>query len=279
MADRNLKRGRRLIFCLVVYIICTAFMAETFSAAAAEPGKKVSTSELSVYPEFSPLTGVYYYDLFVNSIRIGKATIAVTRENDLYGLELKAKTRNAVHAVFNVRYRGEVQMEANPLQPITADIESESGEKRKEISIRFPQSNRMEITEKKLRGEVVRQKDYSLESQTFVLDPFSAIFLVRSLDWHVGMAEVFDIFTGKRQYELRLLCTGEETIEIEGVEREAWVIRPEIVTLTYPRETKLEEYSLYLSKDEQNDILMISGEQKIGNMVAKIRKFTRLPDN
>lgn len=248
-------------------------------AVIAEREKKVSTSQLQVDPEFQPLSGVYYYDLFLNAVRVGKATISVEKDQDLYTIGVRGKTRKAIRTLFKVRYKGEVQMEASPLKPIAADIESQAGERKKEISIRFPQANRMEIRETKTKeGKTTKLHEYVLESDNFVLDPFSTIFLVRSLDWHVGMAEVFDIFTGTRQYELRLLCKSVENIEIEDSLRTAWVIQPEITTLTSPREKKLEKYSLYLSKDEQRDILMISGEPKIGNITVKMRKFNRLPD-
>lgn len=271
--------GRSAV-CLLMCCLLVAAGVIVTPCASAEAVKKVTTSELDVDPEFQPLSGVYYYDLFLNALRVGKATITVKKEGDLYGIQVKAKTRKAVQSLFKVRYKGEVRMQPQPIRPIAADIESQSGEKKKEVSIRFPETNRIAITETKSnQGKTTKSSEYVLESETFLLDPFSTIFLVRSLDWHVGMAEVFDIFTGKRQYELRLLCQSVANLKLGGVMRDVWVIQPEIVTLTHLRKTKLSNYSIYLSKDEQKDILMISGEPKLGRMVAKMRKFSKLPDN
>lgn len=282
----RLATGRVKLFCgagtpallVLLSVLVLFFWYSPGSLIAAEPAKKVNIEELALDPEFQPVPGIYYYDVFINRLRVGKATISVERDDQYYTIKVAAKSRKMVNSIYKVRYRGEVSMTTDPIRPMSADIEQQAGDKSRQISIDFPDTNRVDVTETKLKkGVEVRQKEYSLESQNFIVDPFSAIFLVRSLDWELGMAEVFDVFTGKRQYELRLYCRAETTIEIQGQPRKVWEIQPRAFSVTDPKKEKMSDFLLYLSMDEQREILMISGRPKAGTMNATLRKFTPLP--
>ena len=131
------------------------------------------------------------------------------------------------------------------------------------------------MTETRLkRGEKVNTQDYFFESESFILDPFSTLFLVQSLDWHVGMAEVFEIVTGKRHYELRLNCDRETTLQIAGEPRDAWVINPRAVKVSDKNEKpRMTSYEIFLSQERTREILLISGKSKVGRVEVRKRKF------
>ena len=71
-----------------------------------------------------------------------------------------------------------------------------------------------------------------IHTDRFTIDPFTATYLVRGLDWKVGVEKVFDVYPGKYQYELRLRCESLVTIDFNGEKRKAWVIVPKVTHLT-----------------------------------------------
>ena len=269
----NIRILPLFLFLLVTILFGNQAVAETTP-------KKISTSELPIASEFQPNIGVHYYDLMLDGVVVGKATISVRDDNDLYAIEVRAKTRRSISALYKVRYKGEVTVQPYPLKPVAASIEEQTGRKGKQVAIDFQEENKVEVTETRLKkGKTVNTQDYFFESESFILDPFSTLFLVQSLDWDVGMAEVFEIVTGKRHYELRLNCDRETTLEIGGESRDVWVISPRAVSISgKDKQPKMTSYEVFLSQDSAREILLISGKIKMGRVEAKKRKFELFPE-
>ena len=264
-------------------LFLTLFVSVLFGnhGVAQTTPKKISTSELSIASEFQPNIGVHYYDVLLDGVQIGKATISVKEDKGLYTIEVRAKTRSSISALYKVRYKGEVTVQPYPLKPVAASIEEQTGRKGKQIAIDFQQENKVDVTETRLKkGKTVNTQDYFFESESFILDPFSTLFLVQSLDWDVGMAEVFEIVTGKRHYELKLNCDREATLEIGGKSRDVWVISPRAVSISgKDKKPKMTSYEVFLSQDSAREILLISGKIKMGRVEARKRKFELFPEN
>ncbi len=267
------------IFSLLFFLIVPIF-AGRYVLADTTP-KKISTAELPIASEFQPKLGVHYYDVLLDSVQVGKATISVKKDKELYSIEVKAKTRKSISALYKVKYKGEVTVHPYPLKPVAASIEEQTGRKGKEIAIDFQEENKVEVRETRLKkGKRVSSQDYLFESESFILDPFSTLFLVQSLDWSVGMAEVFEIVTGKRHYELRLNCDRETSLDFGGESWEAWVINPRAVRIDgKDQEPKMTGYEVFLSQDIAREILLISGKTKVGRVEVRKRKFEPFPEN
>ncbi|BHH82606.1 DUF3108 domain-containing protein [Desulforhopalus sp. 52FAK] len=263
------------IVCSTVFFNNPSF-AETLVDSSQVTERKTSSGELDILSEFDPTPGTYYYDVFLKGTKLGRASIAVDRTGDEYVVAVKARTRGILKHLYKVKYKGEVAVTRNPLLPQTAKIIEQTGRKKKTINAEFESHDRIVVTEEEVKGNnpaKVKTKEY--ESESFILDPFSIVFLIRSLDWQVGTSEVFDLFTGTKQYEIHLLCPEETALTIDGVLRPCWVIVPETRTLKEPREVKMSGFKIYLSKDERKEILKITGDPKIGRIVADLRKFEK----
>ena len=235
---------------------------------------KPASSQLPLDPDFQPILGTYLYDVFWEGVRVGKATISIDKEEDYYRISVKASSNHKVGFLYKFRYKGEVAVEPYPFKPIKATVEENAGRKKKNIEIQFPETNRADSVEvKKVGNKTKSVTEGSATSDSFLIDPFSAIFLVRHLDWELGMAEVFEVFTGKKKYELKLYCDSVTTKTIAGNSREAWLIIPETTDLSKPNAEKKSEFRIYLSKDEQKEILKIEGAPKIGRVEARARIF------
>lgn len=262
---------------VVLFITIFAFVSLTppaISFAKTQESKKETVSLLSLDDEFQPQEGTYYYDVFLNRLKLGKGAISVKKEEDFYTIAVEGKTKRKVSLVYKARYRGEVRIDPSPLKPIEANIVQTSGKKKKEIEIKFTSEKAIESREVRSENNTITKiKETEIQSDTFILDPFSTLFLLRQLDWHVGMAEVFDIYSGKKQYELKLICEGIDDVESSGAIRTAWVIRPEITSIKKGVKKTRSHFRVYLSTDTFKEILKISGSPKIGKVVAKMRRF------
>lgn len=255
-------------------LVLLLILFHTCCLASPEESKKETVSLLALDTEFNPREGTYYYDVFLNGLKLGKGTIGLLKENGVYKIIVSGKTREKLSLLYKVRYRGEVRVEPSPLTPIDANIVQSSGAKKKEIELKFTSNKTIESRETRSENNKVSKiKEREVESDTFILDPFSTLLLLRQLDWHIGMAEVFDIYSGSKEYELRLVCEGVDNVESSGKTRAAWVIRPEITSIKKGKRKTRSNFKVYLSTDKSKEILKISGSPDVGKIVAKLRRF------
>ena len=278
MAYRNkiISIGCCLTIVCSTYFYNSSSFADTLADSHQVTERKATSGELDILKEFDPTPGTYYYDVFLKGTKLGRASIAVDRNGDEYVVAVKARTRGILKHLYKIKYKGEVAVTRNPLQPQTAKIIEQTGSKKKTINAEFESHNRIVVKEEESKGNnppKFKTKEY--ESESFILDPFSIVFLIRSLDWQVGTSEVFDLFTGAKQYEIHLRCKEETVLTVDGVVRPCWVIVPETRTLKTPQEVKMSGFKIYLSQDERKEILKITGDPKIGRIVANLRKFQK----
>ena len=231
-------------------------------------------ARLAIDEDFNPLAGAYSYDLFLNGVRLGKASLEVKKTGDDFILKVAARTRSVFNSVY--RYRGHAVMSPKPVQPSEAVIEEKKGSKTKTFLLKFPEPNRASAVQIEAGpGKEPKQTHQEFSSESFVLDPFSTVFLIRSLDWRVGDVQVFDILTGKKQYELQLTCRGDTVLDVSGQQREAWEIVAQTRSLEPPRKIKLSGFVISLAKDSHREILKVTGRHKIGRIVVDMRKIER----
>lgn len=263
------------VFAFIVASCLSLAAAESVLSNSSSLTRKPTSADLDFDDEFEPALGKYYYDVFLKGVKLGRATIEVDRTGDEYVVAVTARTRGVLKHLYKVKYKGEVRVTTDPLQPSRARIEERTGSKKKTIQAEFPKPNKVTTIEKESKsGGPTTRKEKEFVSETFVLDPFSTVFLIRSLDWQTGTSEVFDVFTGNKQYELHLFCKGETVVNLDGVNRDAWEIVPRTRSLKKPYKIKMSGFAVYLSQDGQREILKITGQPEIGRIVARLRKFT-----
>lgn len=266
------------ILCTVLLLAVTPWVgvlppAETAAgeSIAWTPGQR-TMARLATYADFNPLAGAISYDIYLNGVQLGSATIDLKKHGQDFILQVVGKVRSIISKLFTIRYRGHAVMSPDPVQPSEARIEEHKGSKMKTFLLKFPEPNRastVQIEENDGKTPIRTHKEFVSES--FVLDPFSTVFFIRSINWQVGDKQVFDILTGKKQYELKLDCQGEKVLAIDGKPRDTWEIVLESRSLEEPRKIKLSGV-IYLSKDPSREILKVNGKHKFGKIVAHMRQ-------
>lgn len=281
-----MKRIRtKIIFISLIILISGTIFSPPDVSVFASPGRSVEN--LSIDPEFQPESGTYYYNVDWNKVNVGKARISVEQEMDQYKIAVHAETNKKIDYVYKIRYRGESKISDDPISPIKTKIREKINSTKKETTIDFQENGAIKSTEtKSKKGKPAKETEREIQTENFTLDPFSATFLVRRLDWEVGMEEIFDVYTGKDQYLLELQCIRKTTIEIAGENREAWEIVPELTKLDkegidkkdqdnddLKEDKKLNDMWIYVSADETKEMLKIKVSLKIGYFRIVLEKF------
>jgi hypothetical protein len=247
------------------------------ASPGATPGSIISP--LPVDPEFKPRSGTYYYTVGYNDMNIGTASIAIENEKDFYKVQVNARTIGMVDHIYHLRYRGEAVMDTDPLSSLILKVQQDVRSNEKVTSVHFQPDGAINTVETKSKdGDPVDHTIRNVQTDKFTLDPFSATYLVRGLDWEVGTEKVFDVYPGKHQYELRLKCIGKESLIFAGEKRDAWVIVPKAINLDPEKRAdaakkKPADIKIYVSADGLRDVLKVEAHHTLGQFLARLDRF------
>ncbi len=255
------------------------FFSGFFQKVHAADQDGAGARQLARDPDFRPRLGTYHYYFEYNGINLGTAWVSIAREAECYRMEVFARTSDTVDHVYRIRYRGVNITGADPLSPLETRIQQTVKSNEKDIVMRFQQSGRITTTQKQLENQVVVDgtvRNYN--SGRVTVDPFSATYLARGLDWRPGLEQVFEVYNGKRCYELTLKCTGRTTLDTPAGNRVAWVIVPSARQIEddgrrVELKKKPSSLKIYLSADDLKDVLRIEATHAIGSFLVLLDRF------
>ncbi len=230
-------------------------------------------------PDFKPRLGTYYYCFEYNSMNLGTAWVSITREGDFHRMEVSARTSDTIDYIYRIRYRGVNFTDLDPLSPLETRIQQQVRSNEKDIVMRFQQNGNVKTTQKYIeKGVIVDGTVRNFHAEKFTTDPFSATYLARGLEWKPGLEQIFEVYNGKKRYELNLKCTGRTAVEMPGGKRDAWVIVPSAKEIEDDgRKVELKKrpssMKIYLSADELKDVLRIEASHTIGSFLVLLDRF------
>ena len=227
---------------------------------------------------FHPSLGTYLFSVKWGKVNAGKASIKVSREQDLYNIQVKAKTQNTVNKFYKLRFQGETQLSANNLAPIKTKMYQRTNDRAKEVEITFHDEGEIESVRHKYEDKKKKKTEIrKLNTENFTLDPVSAVFIVRSLDWGKGVSRVFDVFDGKSRHLITITCSGKQKKDVLGETRETWVLVPTVKNITKDEDSsEVGTIRIYLSTDKAKEILIIEGDVMVGKIITRLESFTPL---
>lgn len=272
-----------LVLLMAIGLIATAFSREAAGKLEADKVdsayRKYAAQALARDPEFDPPLGTYHYKVTWQRAGIAKAKINVSRENGNYKIGIRAKTLNILDKIFRLRYKGEGQISAEDLAPVLMHMEHRTGSSRRQTLVEFHDDGTIEsVRVKRKVGKKTKTKKRVIESDSFTIDPFSAMFMARSLEWEIGESQSFQVFTGKYRYMVKLNCQGKTHINAPGKQRDAWVITSSVKNMDKPkRKSKMGETIILLSADKAKEVLLIKSKTKYGKVTASLMKFKPMP--
>jgi len=231
-------------------------------------------------PEFAPQPGTYHYSIRWGRFTIAKADVTVSRKGPFYLMEVNANTSGIVDRFYTLRYKGQGKITASDLTPVQMHMEQQENSIFKTLTITFHAGGEVEAVEIKYKEEEEPEKKVKkVQSNGQVLDPFSAAFLARGIEWSKGEVQKYEIITGKHVYLVTLTCVDKERIKIMGKKREAWVISPKIKKISEPekkKKKKIKWAKIYVSADDRREVLQLKSKATVGSVRAKLERFEPL---
>lgn len=225
-------------------------------------------------PDFAPGIGTYHYVFGWKIADVGKASVTVEKEGNVYKVKASGQSRKAIDRLYKMRYYGHAKVNADELTPVEATIHERKRSKERDMSMDFKENGEVESLVVKFKdGKEYKRNLLALGNGAFPLDPFTATLLGRSLKWESGTSQVFEVLTGKSGFLVKINCIGTTTIEQDDVTREVWQLVPCIKDLDDPeKDLKLGETSIYLTTDTR-DVILIENKSKLGKIRVKLDRF------
>jgi hypothetical protein len=237
---------------------------------------KVSTPHYQPWTaRFEPRLGTYRYTVSWEGIPAASATLTVDEIGQNFKIIATARTYAGIDLLYRLRYTAQGLIEGFSLSPVQLTIDHQENSRVKNVKVEFAADGEIRATRTERAGHP--PEEIRFHSLNATLDPIGAAFLARSLEWKVGDVRSFDVFNGKSRYLISLEAVGREVIQHGGVPRSTIVISPKVRNLTTTEPVqKLREARLYLSDDENRDILKLVSSVFIGSVTTELDSFEPL---
>lgn len=221
--------------------------------------------------DFRPELGTYEYEVSWSGISAANVFLTVNKSGANYDVSTKVKTYSGVDIFYKLRYEAFGKISGVDFSPIESTIHQQENSRVKSTSLKFSPEGRVRSTHQ--YKSKIRKFDFN--PQNPMLDPFSAAFLARSLDWEIGQTRYFDTFNGKSRYLISFSATDKIKMDVNGEARDVWVIEPSVKKLnTSKQKNKLRSAKMYVTADEKREILEIDSEVFVGSVKTKLVSFT-----
>jgi hypothetical protein len=218
---------------------------------------------------------VYEYSVSWEGITAASCALTISQRDEKYIIDAAARTYTGVDLLYKLRYDAVGVISAKDFTSISLSIDHRENSNQKTIEMNF-EPDQGKVSAVRGKGVINPERKYlSFEPSNMTLDPVAAAFLARSLDWNVGETKHFDVFNGKSRYFISLTASERTTIEYKGENRKVIVITPQVrnLTTTAPK-SKLRRASIYVSDDEEREVLKIVSSVFIGSVTVELESFT-----
>lgn len=251
----------------------TAVVAE--SSPTADLVKISTPNYVSKASNFRPKLGVSTYEAAWQGIPAAEMSVEVDTDGLHYFVNVSAKTYSAIDIFYRLRYQANGVLNAQDLLPIKSTFDQKENSRVKLTEITYLDSGEVRSYR---RREDKEPEIMQFDPNNIMLDPFSAAFLSRSLDWTLGEIKKFDVFNGKSRYLITMTAVERTQLEVNGVLRNVLVISPTVDNLTSRKANKkLREARIYISDDANRDLLKIASSVFVGEVTATLTSFVESP--
>jgi len=225
--------------------------------------------------------GTYDYDIAWEGIPVASGRISVESQKQTSEPVLKVTAEcwsaRGIRWLYNLNHRTESLFNAVSLRPIRLFTTQVENSRENTAVVDFSPEGKISSRRWK-NGKSNGEDDFSVENPIF--DPITATFLARSLPVDVGKEVAFDVYNGKHRYLISLNVEARETIKTAEGPRDALRVRPTVKKLTDSEgEKKLKSATLWVSADENREVLRLESKVWVGSVTAKLKRFTPAPEN
>jgi hypothetical protein len=183
----------------------------------------------------------------------------------VFQVRVEAKTSKVLDLIWKMRDTISSTFDAKGLSPSRYTFNQKENSRVINTDARLdPTTKRWSVNRQQV-GK--RAKIYEFESQN-TLDPITAVYLARSIDFKVGDRLYFKVFGGRYQYLLELFVEKKEPVALEtGKTIEAFRVIPRIQNITKNGyASRLNDATIWLSADERRVPIKLSSKIVFGSV-------------
>lgn len=250
---------------MVLAILCV-------SASAAGDASLINPESVPVYqPKFFPFEGgerqvyrAHWNGLVSVATAEVQTTPAVVNGKKVLQVQVEAKSSRMLDLIWKMRDSISSTFDAKALSPSHFKFSQRENSRIIDTEARYNDTNRRWAVNRRQAGK--KSRLYEFDSQN-TLDPITAAYLSRSVDFKVGDRLYFKVFGGRYRYLLELHVEKKELVELESGKVEAYKIIPRIQNLTKTGyAARLNEAAIWISADERRLPVKLSSKILFGTV-------------
>lgn len=196
-------------------------------------------------------------------------TPALVDGKKVYQVRVEAKTSKILDLIWKMRDTITSIFDAKALSPSHFTFSQRENSKIIDTEARYNGQTKRWAVNRQQAGK--RPKIYEFDSQN-MLDPITAVYLARSVDFKVGDRLYFKIFGGRYQYLLELSVERKEPVELKsGAVIESYRIIPRIQNITKNGYAgRLNDATIWISADERRLPVKLTSKITFGTVYLEL---------
>jgi hypothetical protein len=262
-------RGRRLVsFLFFLCVLRRALLSCGAGAALGETDALVA-HHAKAFPLDAAESAVYqgsWIGIPVASAEI-QTTPLLINGRKFYHARVQASTWKYLELIWKMRDTVESVFDSETMQPHRFVFRQRENRKKIDTTALFdPNTKKWAVH----RRDGAKVKDFEFVSQ-HTLDPISAVYLARSLDFKIGDTLRLEVFGGKSRYLVMLDIVGKERITVRNNSFEAYRIVPRMWNISSSGYAdRVRHATVWISADERRRPLKIVTQVFIGSVSIEL---------
>lgn len=198
----------------------------------------------------------------VASAEVRAAPLVINGER-FYHVHVQASTWRYLELIWKMRDSIESLFEAETSHPHRFIFRQRENRKITDTTAAFDPSTSKWVVHRQ-RGNKIR--DYEFTSRN-TMDPISAVYLARRMDFRIGDSLRLEVFGGRSRYLVILDIVGQERVTVKAGAFDAYKINPRIINLSRSGYAgRVRQATLWISADEKRRPLKVVSEVFIGSV-------------
>ena len=269
----NRKVGMRARLLTITGLVILSLL--TAISDADQPSSKPSSVVPVYQPKRYPFDGgekLTYHASWNGLVSVASATVYTTSEwvngQKFYNVRVEASSSKLLDFIWKMRDTITSKMNADGLTPAQFTFSQRENSKVIDTVASFDRTTKKWSVHRDERKKVKR---YQFDEPNNTMDPITAAYLARSLNFKVGDHLYFHIFGGKYRYLLDLEVERKEIIHLKSGNVEAFKFVPRLEdVLQEGYASRLNEAAVWISADERRLPVLLKGKIIFGSVYLEL---------
>jgi|GEM_PF-3376919 len=212
-----------------------------------------------------------------SGIPVGRFAIELTEGDGGAGkrlnIDVTGRTNSFIDLLWRYRLHAQGWVLTEPFAPGRFHSEEHENSRFKTTDVRFDADRRIHAVRKK--GDNVSTAEFAAPN---TYDILSAVFMVMSLDHHLGDEYFVDVLTGMARYLVTIKVEERGSVEVEGKPVDAFRLSLRSYDLTDPeKSSKHRGTSLWVSASKPKRLLKAESKTFVGSIYGRLAAVQSIP--